>query len=90
MNSICQWIVRIYLALWAAALAILLIGWFGLFDQPRDPLAGVFLVPLGLPWAFWTGGLPEGIRPVAAILAPLLNVVLLAFACRAARRRAAG
>ena len=89
MNSFCRWVVRIYLVLWALALAILLIGWFGLFGQPRDPLAGVFLVPLGLPWSLGTGGLPEVIRPAAAILAPLLNILLLALACRAARRRAA-
>ena len=26
------------------------IGFFGLFGSPRGPLAGVFLIPLGMPW----------------------------------------
>ena len=64
------------------ALALLLIGTFGLFGQERDPLAGVFLVPLGMPWTLWTDGLSDGLRPWAAVGAPLLNIGILAILCR--------
>jgi hypothetical protein len=45
-------------------------------------LAGVFLVPLGLPWALWLDGLPESVRPAAAVLTPALNLLLLWGLCR--------
>jgi hypothetical protein len=32
-----------------AALALFVIGTFGLFGQKRDPSTGFFLMPLGLP-----------------------------------------
>ncbi|WP_108259921.1 hypothetical protein [Mangrovicoccus ximenensis] len=84
---ICKWCLRIGAVAYLAALALLAIGSFGLFGQPRDPLAGVFLMPLGLPWGLWTGAAAEGLRPWLAALAPLLNLVLLALACRWHRRR---
>ena len=64
------------------ALALLLIGTFGLFGQERDPLAGVFLLPLGLPWVVWLDGLPDRILPWLAALAPLLNLSILTLLCR--------
>lgn len=68
------------------ALALLLIGTFGLFGQERDPLAGVFLIPLGLPWSLWTGGLSDELKPLVATLSPLVNIVILAAGCRLLRR----
>ena len=78
----CQWAIRIVGVLYLLALALLLIGTFGLFGQERDPLAGVFLVPLGTPWILWTDGLSEGLRPWAVVGAPLLNIATLAIVCR--------
>ncbi len=69
------------------ALALLLIGTFGLFGQERDPLAGVFLVPLGMPWILWTDGLSDGLKPLAAIIAPLLNIAVIIILCRVWRFR---
>ncbi len=46
---LCKIIIGLFGLLWLLAIAILLIGQFGLFGQERDPLAGVFLVPLGCP-----------------------------------------
>lgn len=82
MTSLCKWVVRIVGALYLVALALLLVGTFGLFGQERDPLAGVFLVPLGLPWVLWLDGVSDGVRPWLAALAPLLNLILLAAICR--------
>jgi hypothetical protein len=63
-------------------LALLLIGTFGLFGQERDPLAGIFLMPLGLPWVLWLDRFPEMAWPWLAGMAPLLNLAILTFLCR--------
>lgn len=85
----CKWVTRVFAAVYLVALALLLIGTFGLFGQERDPLAGVFLMPLGLPWVLWLDRLPEPILPFAGALAPLINLTILRLVCRnlAARRR---
>ena len=83
----CKWAVRIAAVLYLVALALLLIGTFGLFGQEQDPLAGVFLMPLGLPWVLWLDGLPEALLPWLAVLAPLFNLVLLSALCRIYARR---
>ncbi len=80
--SWCGWVVRIVGILYLAALALLLIGTFGLFGQERDPLAGVFLMPLGLPWVLWLDGFPEVTLPWLAGMAPLINLAILMFLCR--------
>ncbi len=78
----CQWVVRIVGVLYLFALALLLIGTFGLFGQERDPLAGVFLMPLGLPWVLWLDGFPEALLPWLAAFAPVLNLAILTLLCR--------
>ena len=82
MAAACKWVLRIFLVLYLVALVLLLIGTFGLFGQERDPLAGVFLVPLGLPWVAWMDGLPDALLPWVGIFAPLINLAVLAFLCR--------
>lgn len=79
---ICQWVIRISWAIYLLALALLLTGTFGLFGQERDPLSGVFLIPLGLPWVLWTGGFPEAWLPWLGAMAPLLNLAILKMLCR--------
>ena len=78
---LCKWVIRIVGVLYLVALALLLIGTFGLFGQERDPLAGVFLIPLGLPWMLWLEGLPNPVLPWLAALSPLLNIVILTLLC---------
>jgi hypothetical protein len=82
----CRWLVWGFVAAYAAALVLLIVGLFGLFGSERDPLAGVFLIPLGLPWVLWAGRLPEVARPVAGALAPLVNLAVIVGICRAVRR----
>ena len=82
MAGACRWAVRVFGVLYLAALALLMIGTLGLFGQERDPLAGVFLMPLGLPWTLWLDGLPDRMLPWMAALAPLLNLAILALLCR--------
>lgn len=76
--------------LYVAALALFVIGTFGLIGQEQDPLAGVFLVPLGLPWNLWLNGLPDAVRLWLAVLAPALNMFLLAALCRIATSSRSG
>ena len=87
MHSLCRILVALFLLAWIAALALLAIGTFGLFGQPRSPLAGVFVLPLGLPWNLWLQPLPEALRPWLAILAPGLNLAILSLLCRRTARR---
>ncbi|NJO67497.1 MAG: hypothetical protein HC826_00460 [Rhodospirillales bacterium] len=67
------------------ALALFFIALFGLFDQPRDPLGGVFLLPLGLPWNLFLGDTPDELRPWLTAAAPAINIFLLVGFCRAKR-----
>ena len=48
----------------------------GLFGQEQDPLAGVFLMPLGLPWNILGDRLGLG-GPLLGILAPAINAAIL-------------
>ncbi len=68
------------------ALALLLIGTFGLFGQERDPLSGIFLMPLGLPWNLMLEAFPDHVLPWLAALTPLLNILILSLLCRRLRR----
>ncbi|MCC1494525.1 hypothetical protein [Cognatishimia sp. F0-27] len=78
----CKIIVGLFGLLWVLAIALFLIGQFGLFGQDADPLAGVFLVPLGLPWNRFIDIAPEALWPWLAALAPLINLALLSMICR--------
>lgn len=78
----CKWILVIFGALYVIALALLIIGTFGLFGQEQDPLSGVFLLPLGLPWNLLLDGFSDTLKPWFAALAPLVNLLILTGLCR--------
>lgn len=80
-NSVCSYIVWGFIILYIGALFLLLIGTFGWFGQERDPLSGVFLLPLGLPWNQFLGALDDSLRPWATAAAPILNIAILKFLC---------
>ncbi|WP_353471766.1 hypothetical protein PVT71_10665 [Salipiger sp. H15] len=73
---------------YGAALAIFLLGQLGLFGVERDPLAGAYLIPLGLPWNRMIDGFAEPLWPWLAALAPLVNIALVALLRRALPRPA--
>ena len=77
----------IWIVLYALALLLLLVGTFGLFGSPRDPLAGVFLVPLGLPWSRLVDAFPEPLWPWLAAAAPTVNLAIILLLCRATSGR---
>ena len=45
-----------------AALFLLAVGTWGWFGAERDPLSGVFLILLGLPWNLFIDSLAKGLR----------------------------
>lgn len=81
MNKVCRVITGVFLFVYLAALALLVIGTFGLFGQERDPLSGVFLMPLGPPWNLVLDVFPEPRWPWLAAAAPALNLMILGFIC---------
>jgi hypothetical protein len=89
MAVLCKWTIRIVGASYLVALALLLIGTFGLFGQERDPLSGVFLIPLGLPWVSLLDGVSDGLKPWLLALAPAFNLFILMALCRAFSRKKA-
>lgn len=81
MRNLREWMSWIFLALWVFALALMLIGTFGLFGQETDPLSAVFLMPLGLPWNLFTDLAPELAWPWLAAIAPGINLILMRGVC---------
>ena len=71
-----KWVVYIFAALYFLAVLLLLISTFGLFGQERDPLGGVFLLPLGLPWNIIADRIGLA-GPAAMIAAPAINLAIL-------------
>lgn len=71
---------------YALALFLFLTGTYGWFGQQTDPLSGIFLIPLGLPWNLIDA--PEAMLPALGIGAPLINIALLWLLCRVLGTRA--
>lgn len=77
MNIALKILFWLFAAAYVFALVIFLIGHFGLFGAERDPLAGVFLMPLGLPWNRLLDVLGEAALPWVGLLSPLINVIII-------------
>lgn len=82
MNLACRNVVAAFAGLYVLALALFAIGTFGLSGSKSGPLAGIFLMPLGLPWNLFLGDLPSAALPWLAASAPLLNLLLVWILCR--------
>jgi len=80
MRRLLLWLSWMFAAAYFAALIFFIVDRFGLFGAEPDPLAGLFLIPLGLPWTFLSDALPTAAQPAAAILAPLINLAILRLA----------
>ena len=83
----CRWLPIAFGSLYAAALGLLALGTWGLFGQMTDPLSGVFLIPLGMPWLWLLGGVPDTVLPWVAVVAPSINLGILLLFCRRPRPR---
>lgn len=81
MAAVCRFATWGFALAYFAALILFLVGMFGLFGSPQGPLAGVFLIPLGLPWNQVIDWASDPLRPVLAAAAPLLNLAILRALC---------
>jgi hypothetical protein len=81
MHLLCTVAVRALIILYLGAVLLFLIGSFGLFGYDRDPLSGIFLVPLGFPWNRLLDWFPEPLWPWLAAAAPIITIGLLRFLC---------
>ena len=79
----------VFLALYGLALFAFFAGTVGLFGAEPDPLSGVYLIPLGLPWNLLTDYAPEALWPWLAAAAPVINLFIIVLACRFVRRQLA-
>ena len=82
MKRVCRAVVVLFGGLYLTALVLFLIGTFGLFGSSKGPMAGIFLIPIGLPWNLILGGLPSPILPWVAAGAPFVNLLMLWGLCR--------
>ena len=87
MHRACRLIVIGFFVLYALAVGLFFVGTFGLFGSPSGPLAGVFLIPLGLPWTLMLDVFPEPLWPTLAALAPAVNLTILMLVCGWGARR---
>jgi len=88
MRNICRLLIGVFALAYIFALGLLVIGTFGLFGAVKDPISGVYLIPLGMPWnSFLFRSAPEVMMPWIGILAPALNLAILIIICRFFRAR---
>ncbi|TWU10035.1 hypothetical protein [Allorhodopirellula heiligendammensis] len=59
------------------ALCLLAVSTLGLFGTEPDPLAVIFLLPLGMPWVLLVDLVSEELWPWLTALAPALNLAIL-------------
>ena len=83
----CRIVLWAFTFVYIAAFALFLIGTFGLFGSEQGPLAGIFLLPIGLPWNLLVNLAPELAWPWLTALAPAINLALLWALCRYLKRK---
>ena len=76
LRQVMKWIFIVFVVLYGLALLLMAIGTFGWLGQEKDPLAGVFLMPLGLPWTIFGDRLGLS-GPMLGLLAPVINAAIL-------------
>lgn len=80
-------VAKLFLILYLLAVFLFMVGHFGWFGQARDPLSGVFLIPLGAPWNFVFSRMPIEAPLLVGLLSPLLNLALIISLCKYLRER---
>lgn len=90
MHRVLMGLFWIFLVLYAVALLIFLTGTFGLFGSAKEPLSGIFLVPLGFPWIMLSGIAGDAAEPWLAAASPLVNLAILRWLARWAASRREG
>lgn len=87
MRLVCRILNLRFALAYLIALGILAIGTFGMFGAEKDPLAGVLLIPLGLPWNLLVDLSPEELWPWLGSMAPAVNLMIFYGLCRLKSKR---
>lgn len=82
MAKACRIVIWLFALAYLGATIVFAVGASGLFGVDRDPLAAVYLIPIGLPWNLAVDWIPVSTQTTLAILAPAINLFLVAAACR--------
>jgi tellurite resistance protein TehA-like permease len=82
LDLVCRITTIVFAILYLLALIAFMTGTFGWLGQEKDPLSGVFLLPLGLPWILLADLLSESTKPWFAALAPVFNLLALVLICK--------
>lgn len=83
--TICRIVIAIFAVLYLLSLLALAVGTWGWFGVEPDPLAGVYLVLLGMPWNGILDRFGPSARVPLAIVAPAINLLILVAICRLRR-----
>ena len=75
LGNTCGIAVIVFGLAYVLALIVYLIGTYGWFGLANDPLSGVFLVFLGLPWNLIDR--PESLGSMFGVFAPLVNLCII-------------
>ncbi len=87
-QRLCRLAVSLFAAVYLAALALLGLSLLDLFGFAPKPLAGAFLIVLGLPWTLMAAWFPDDLQPWVAAAAPTINWLILGFFCAWRRLKA--
>ena len=80
---ICRAILIVLVLVYLFALGVFALGTYGWFGVEKDPLSGVFLIILGMPWVWlpFDAFLGQTWLPIVGVLAPIVNLAILRLIC---------
>lgn len=81
-ENVCRLVVIAFATLYFIALVVMVLGIAGIAGQEQDPLSGVFVLLLGLPWSRMIEVMPEPAWPWLLAMCPAINLGLLILACK--------
>ena len=81
---VCRVVQVAFLLVFLGALFIYAAGNLGWFGAETDPLSGVFLIVLGMPWVLFPLDtfIDQAYWPVVAMVAPIVNLAIIRWLCR--------
>ncbi len=85
-----KWIFWAFLIAFAAALGFFASNMLGMFGQTPDALAGLYLLPFGLPWNMIGMELPDPYPLFIGLGGPIINLAILWLLWRWSEKRKGG
>lgn len=85
-GSICNWVLRLLVIFYLAAMVLLVADIQGWFGSGTGPLARTFMAWLGFPWNRMISDAPAQMLPWLTTGAPIANILLLSLLSAQFRR----